>query len=144
MAVTLNKSVPPFKHKTSLRIIFSCAVSLSFGLNAVDLSGTKPSPEGEGWVTTARMQEVEQRREQLPRGNQNNDNNEESLFISPHPNLLPEGEGACTLKSTALSLGLKSNSEGCLPRHRINACQSNLQVADSSIRSPREENRRCL
>jgi len=34
-------------------------------------SSIKPSPEGEGWVTTARMQEVEQRREQLPRGNQN-------------------------------------------------------------------------
>ncbi|MFZ2406430.1 MAG: PepSY-associated TM helix domain-containing protein [Methylobacter sp.] len=36
--------------------------------NAVDASSVKPSPEGEGWVTTARMQEVGQRREQLPRG----------------------------------------------------------------------------
>jgi len=36
-----------------------------------DLSNTQPSPEGEGWVTTARMQEVEQRKEQLPRGKQN-------------------------------------------------------------------------
>ena len=68
-------------------------------VNAVDLSSVKPSPEGEGWVTTARMQEVEQRREQLPRGNQNK---EESLFNPPHPNLLPQGEGVRTLKSTAL------------------------------------------
>jgi hypothetical protein len=37
-------------------------------VNAIDLSNTKPSPEGEGWVTTARMQEVEQRKEQLPKG----------------------------------------------------------------------------
>jgi Cu(I)/Ag(I) efflux system membrane protein CusA/SilA len=51
----------------------------------------KPSPEGEGWVTTARMQEVEQRREQLPREKLNK---EESLFNPPHPSLLPEGEGA--------------------------------------------------
>ncbi|MGZ4969390.1 MAG: cobaltochelatase subunit CobN [Methylobacter sp.] len=43
--------------------------------NTVDLSNAKPSPEGEGWV----------------RGNQNK---EKSLFVSPHPNLLPEGEGA--------------------------------------------------
>jgi type I restriction-modification system DNA methylase subunit len=48
----------------------------------------KPSPEGEGWVTTARMQEVGQRREQLPRGNQNK---EDSQFKSPHPNLRPPG-----------------------------------------------------
>jgi amino acid adenylation domain-containing protein len=68
-------------------------------LNTVGVSGTKPSPEGEGWVTTARMQEVEQRREQLPRGKQNK---EKSLFYPPHPNLLPQGEGARTLKSTAL------------------------------------------
>jgi hypothetical protein len=27
---------------------------------------------------------------------------EEGLFIPPHPNLLPEGEGANTLKSTVL------------------------------------------
>ncbi|MFI3187595.1 MAG: hypothetical protein QX198_16605, partial [Methylococcaceae bacterium] len=89
-------------------------------LNTVGISGTKPSPEGEGWVTTAWMQEVEQRREQLPRGNQNK---EKSLFYPPHPNLImpdspvrhpagecksapggfvPQGEGARTLKSTAL------------------------------------------
>ncbi|TAN69948.1 MAG: amino acid adenylation domain-containing protein [Methylobacter sp.] len=64
--------------------------------NNVGVSGTKPSPEGEGWVTTAWMQEVEQRREQLPRGN------ESSHLIPHHPNLLPQGEGARTLKSTAL------------------------------------------
>ncbi len=69
------------------------------GSNAVDLSSVKPSPKGEGWVTTARMQEVEQRREQLPRGNQNK---EESLFNPPHPNLLPQGEGVRALKSTVL------------------------------------------
>jgi len=56
---------------------------------------SKPSPEGEGWVTTAWTQEVEQRMEQLPRGNQNK---EESLFSPPHPGLLPEGEGANTVQ----------------------------------------------
>lgn len=44
------------------------------------LSSHKPSPEGEGWV----------------RGNKNKG---KSLLKSPHPSLLPEGEGA---KSTAL------------------------------------------
>ncbi|WP_150107866.1 AIR synthase-related protein [Methylobacter tundripaludum] len=62
----------------------SLSAVLSAEVNAVDLSCTKPSPEGEGWV----------------RGNQNK---EESLFAPPHPNLLPEGEGVRTLKSTALS-----------------------------------------
>ena len=42
-------------------------------------ANVKPSPEGEGWV----------------RGNQNK---EEGLFLSPHPSLLPEGEGACAPK----------------------------------------------
>ena len=50
----------------------------------IDLSNTKPSPEGEGWV----------------RGNSNQ---EESLFKSPHPNLLPEGEGAHSLNSAVLT-----------------------------------------
>jgi acyl-coenzyme A synthetase/AMP-(fatty) acid ligase/3-hydroxymyristoyl/3-hydroxydecanoyl-(acyl carrier protein) dehydratase len=58
-----------------------------FQLNVVDLSDTKPSPKGEGWV----------------RGNQHK---EKSLFESPHPNLPPEGEGACALKSTALGFQL--------------------------------------
>jgi hypothetical protein len=49
-------------------------------LNAVDLSDEEPSPKGEGWVTTAGMQEVEQRRERLPRGNKNK---EESSFDPP-------------------------------------------------------------
>ena len=44
-------------------------------LNAIGLSSEKPSPEGEGWV----------------RGNQNK---EDSQFKSPHPSLLPGGEGA--------------------------------------------------
>jgi len=60
------------------------------GINAVDLSSAKPSPEGEGWV----------------RGNQNK---EESLFNPPHPNLLPQGEGVGTLKSTALIEGLRTH-----------------------------------
>jgi cobaltochelatase CobN len=47
--------------------------------------GTKPSPEGEGWV----------------RGNQNK---EKADFYPPHPSLLPEGEGAHTLKLTVLDL----------------------------------------
>jgi type I restriction enzyme M protein len=41
----------------------------------------KPSPKGEGWA----------------RGNLNK---EESLFLSPHPGLLPEGEGANALSSS--------------------------------------------
>ncbi|MGZ5060152.1 MAG: SDR family NAD(P)-dependent oxidoreductase, partial [Methylobacter sp.] len=53
--------------------------------DTVNLNSTKPSPEGEGWV----------------RGNQNK---EQNLFKSPHPNLLPEGEGARTLKSTVLNI----------------------------------------
>ncbi|MEE7625151.1 class I SAM-dependent DNA methyltransferase [Methylobacter sp. Wu8] len=57
--------------------------SSPFVSNAADLSGLKPSPEGEGWV----------------RGKQNK---EEDLFKSPHPNLLPEGEGAPAIKSTVL------------------------------------------
>jgi hypothetical protein len=53
-------------------------------VNTADLSSTKPSPEGEGWV----------------RGNSNK---EESLFNPPHPSLLPEGEGAVrTIESTVL------------------------------------------
>ncbi|MCK9637514.1 MAG: carbamoyltransferase HypF [Methylobacter tundripaludum] len=47
-------------------------------LNTADSNNIKPSPEGEGWV----------------RGNQNK---EECLFSCPHPNLLPEGEGAHVL-----------------------------------------------
>jgi len=53
--------------------------------NTVGVSSAKPSPEGEGWV----------------RGNENK---EKSLFNPPHPNLLPEGEGAHTLKSTSLAV----------------------------------------
>jgi hypothetical protein len=50
----------------------------------IDLSSKKPSPEGEGWV----------------RGNQNK---EKTDFNPPHPGLLPQGEGASVLKSTALA-----------------------------------------
>ncbi len=73
-------------------------------VNIVDLSQTKPSPAGEGWV----------------RGNQNK---EKSLFESPHPSLIMpdcpvrhpagecksapggfvhEGEGGRVLTSTAM------------------------------------------
>ena len=56
--------------------------------NAVDLSSAKPSPKG--WV----------------KGNQSK---EKSLFISPQSNLLPEGEGAHALKSTALGISRPLN-----------------------------------
>ncbi len=75
--------------------------------NTVNLSSAKPSPAGEGWVTTAWMQEVEQRMEQLPRGNKNKG---KSLFESPHPSLLPEGEGAHVLKSTVSSVDSSDSS----------------------------------
>jgi len=72
--------------------------------NSVDLSTAKPSPAGEGWVTTAWMQEVGQRLEQLPRGNQHR---KKSLFKSLHPSpfgatqgrLFPEVEGVHVIKS---------------------------------------------
>ncbi len=51
--------------------------------NANDLSGEKPSPEGEGWV-----------RGNLHRG--------KKPLTPPHPNLLPQGEGARILNATAL------------------------------------------
>ncbi len=70
---------------------FGSAIHFRLPIDGNSVDSTKPSPEGEGWVTTARMQEVEQRMEQLPRGKQNK---EESQLESPHPNLLPEGEGA--------------------------------------------------
>jgi len=44
------------------------------------LGAKKSSPAGEGWVS-------------------GNINKKESLFLSPHPNLLPEGEEARILKS---------------------------------------------
>ncbi|MGZ5585330.1 MAG: cobaltochelatase subunit CobN [Methylobacter sp.] len=103
----------------------------AYAESAIDLaisktfdSGIKPSPEGEGWVTTARMQEVEQRRELLPRGNQNK---EKADFYPPHPSLImsdypvrhpadecksapggfvPQGEGAPALKPTVLPIDL--------------------------------------
>ena len=52
-------------------------------LNAVDLSSEKPFPDGEGLGEGKSTQE-------------------KCLFKSPHPSLLPKGEGACVLKSTAL------------------------------------------
>ena len=78
------------------QILAELSAEVGEEFSTVDVNSEKPSPEGEGWVTTARMQEVGQRREQLPRGNKNK---EKSLLKSPHPSLLPQGEGA---KSTAL------------------------------------------
>ncbi|MFA5017880.1 MAG: cobaltochelatase subunit CobN, partial [Methylobacter sp.] len=107
----------------------------AYAESAIDLAisktfdgGIKPSPEGEDWVTTARMQEVEQRMEQLPRGNQNK---EKADFYPPHPSLImsdypvrhsadecksapggfvPLGEGAPVLKPTVLPIDLTGNS----------------------------------
>jgi len=45
----------------------------------------KPSPAGEGWV-------------------RENQNKEKNLLEPPHPSLLPQGEGAHTVKSTALNV----------------------------------------
>jgi Cu(I)/Ag(I) efflux system membrane protein CusA/SilA len=72
------------------------------------LIAQKPSPEGR----LAGMQEVEQRREQLPMGNSNK---EESLFNSPHPSLLPQGEGASvelTYKERWQAIGNASREVG--------------------------------
>jgi len=63
------------------------------------------------------MQEVEQRMEQLPRGNQNK---EKSLFKSPHLSLLPQGEGANVLQSTLLNStahGKVALFTGCIAEH---------------------------
>ena len=59
----------------------------------------KPSPKGEGWV----------------RGNLNK---EKGLFLSPHPSLLPEGEGANTATSTTLN---NDRTQQCfsVPRQEI-------------------------
>jgi amino acid adenylation domain-containing protein/non-ribosomal peptide synthase protein (TIGR01720 family) len=117
------------------------------GINGSDdAASAKPSPEGEGSVTTARMQEVEQRREQLPRGNQNK---KESLFKSPHPILImadcpvrhptgecksapdgfvPEGEGAkstlsyAELNSKANQLAHYLHSKGVGPDVLVGIC----------------------
>jgi NADH-quinone oxidoreductase subunit G len=71
-------------------------------------SGKKPSPEGRlagrqddcmdagGRATHGAVAEVEQRREQLPRGNQYK---EKTDFNPPHPGLLPQGEGERTPRS---------------------------------------------
>jgi glycolate oxidase iron-sulfur subunit len=69
--------------------------------NTIDLSCAKPSPAGEGWV----------------RGNQNK---EKSLFKSPHPSLLPQGEGANDLQSTLLNgtaHGKVALFTGCIAEH---------------------------
>jgi RNA-directed DNA polymerase len=71
------------------RILASYSAQPEKRLNAVDLMSAKPSPAG--WV----------------RGNNNKDKN---LFKSPHPILLPEGEGVRVLKSTALCKGLPIGS----------------------------------
>ncbi len=95
LSITRWIKIPPRDEAKLLATVVNALKKVNLRNNTVDLSSTKPSPEGEGWVTTAWMQEVEQRMEQLPRGNQNK---EESLFSPPHPGLLPEGEGANTVQ----------------------------------------------
>jgi cobaltochelatase CobN len=110
------------------------AISETFG------STTKPSPEGEGWVTTAWMQEVEQRKEQLPSGNSNKEKTDSN---PPHPGLImadcpvhhptgkcksapggfvPEGEGAHFSKQTVSAFygshALRGNPVGDAPASR--------------------------
>ena len=68
-------------------------------LNAVDLRSAKPSQAGQ-----IRQERIWSRGEECPKGSwqdspetlgwvRGNQNKEKSLFKSPHPNLLPEGEG---------------------------------------------------
>ncbi|OAI17075.1 cell filamentation protein Fic [Methylomonas koyamae] len=59
-------------------------------------SSKKPSPEGEGWV----------------RGNLNN---EESFISSPHPNLLPEGEGVLRMHPVECAAQLHVDFVGIHP-----------------------------
>jgi glycolate oxidase iron-sulfur subunit len=70
--------------------------------NTVDLSIEEPSPKGEGWV----------------RGNQNK---EKSLISSPHPNLLPQGEGANNVLQPTLLSGTARGTvalfTGCIAEH---------------------------
>jgi exonuclease V gamma subunit len=99
-SISHNDAIPPSVVISELLEFLQCG-----GNQAANLVSAKPSPEGEGWVTTARMQEVEQRREQLPRGNENK---QEDLFDPPHPSLLPQGEGARSSKSTTFKQQIDS------------------------------------
>ncbi len=58
-------------------------LGFSSWLKTLNGDSLTPSPAGEGEVTTARMQEVGQRWEQLPRGNANNDSSASSIQPSP-------------------------------------------------------------
>ncbi|OAI04944.1 DNA polymerase I [Methylomonas methanica] len=58
-------------------------LGFSSWLKTLNGDSLTPSPAGEGGVTTARMQEVGQRWEQLPRGNANNDSSASSIQPSP-------------------------------------------------------------
>jgi exonuclease V gamma subunit len=108
-SISHNDAIPPSVVISELLEVLQCG-----GNQVADLVSAKPSPEGEGWVTTARMQEVEQRREQLPRGNQNKEN---SLFESPHPSLLPQGEGAAPPNSATLKW--QSGPADLITRHPL-------------------------
>ena len=82
------------------------AAALVDQINAVDLSSAKPSPAGQIrreriWSRGERPQGSGQDSPETLGWVRGNQNNEKSLIITPHPNLLPEGEGAHVLKSTA-------------------------------------------
>jgi|CXWL01.1.fsa_nt_gi hypothetical protein len=76
------------------KISFSLRANLCKHLSSGE---NKPSPKGEGWVTTARMQEVGQRREQLPRGNKLE---ESHYFIPLIPSFSRWRRGAITCVDT--------------------------------------------
>jgi len=88
----------------------STRAPLPLGDNAVDLSSAKPSPEGQIcreqiWSRGERPQGSGQDSPETLGWVRGNQNKEKSQFKSPHPILLPEGEGVNVLKSTALKEG---------------------------------------
>ncbi|MBE9542385.1 MAG: hypothetical protein IMF01_08710 [Proteobacteria bacterium] len=56
--------IPEVFNQESILVVFHTCID---GLLKEHFVALKPSPDGESWVTTAWMQEVEQRMERLPR-----------------------------------------------------------------------------